>query len=125
MPEPLHAIRFPFAIDTGAGALAQESDYEAYIRQLIRQVLLTAQGERINRPDFGASIRRLVFAPLGSGLENFVQTMVRQALDRWLGRYIRTEQVRVRASGETLFVDIDYLVLAKGEQQFLSMEVTA
>jgi phage baseplate assembly protein W len=57
MPEPLHAIRFPFAIDTGAGALAQESDYEAYIRQLIRQVLLTAQGERINRPDFGAGIR--------------------------------------------------------------------
>jgi hypothetical protein len=62
---------------------------------------------------------------MGSGLENFVQTMVRQALDRWLGRYIRTQEVRVRVSGEILFVDIDYLVLAKGDQQFLSMEVTA
>ena len=116
---------YPPAIDRSLGTIAEQDDYGAYIRTLIIQTIMTAQGERINRPDFGASIRRLVFAPLGSGLENFVQTMVRQALDRWLGRYIRTEQVRVRASGETLFVEIDYLVLAKGEQQFLSMEVTA
>lgn len=116
---------YPFAIDRGVGAIAEQSDYGAYIRALILQTIMTAQGERINRPEFGASIRRLVFAPLGAGLENFVQTMVLQALDRWLGRYIRTEQVRVRVSGEILFVDIDYLVLARGEQQFLSMEVTA
>lgn len=116
---------YPLAIDRNFGAIAEQDDYGAYIRALIIQTIMTAQGERINRPEFGASIRRLVFAPLGSGLENFVQTMVLQALDRWLGRYIRTEQVRVRVSEETLFVDIDYLVLAKGEQQFLSMEVTA
>jgi len=116
---------YPMAIDRPLGTIAEQDDYGAYIRSLIIQTIMTAQGERINRPDFGASIRRLVFAPLGSGLENFVQTMVLQALDRWLGRYIRTEQVSVRVSGETLFVDIDYLVLARGEQQFLSMEVTA
>jgi uncharacterized protein len=116
---------YPMAIDRALGTIGEQDDYGAYIRNLILQTVMTAQGERINRPEFGASIRRLVFAPLGSGLENFVQTMVLQALDRWLGRYIRTEQVRVRVSGETLFVDIDYLVLAKGEQQFLSMEVTA
>ncbi|MFN3389087.1 MAG: GPW/gp25 family protein [Allosphingosinicella sp.] len=116
---------YPFAIDASAGAIAEQDDYGAYVRALILQTVMTAQGERINRPEFGASIRRLVFAPLGAGMENFVQTMVLQALDRWLGRYIRTEEVRVRVAGETLFVDIDYLVLAKGEQQFLTMEVTA
>jgi len=116
---------YPIAIDRAFGAIAEQDDYSAYIRDLILQTIMTAHGERINRPDFGASIRRLVFAPLGSGLENFIQTMVLQALDRWLGRYVRTEQVRVRAVGEALFVDIDYLILAKGEQQFLSMEVTA
>jgi phage baseplate assembly protein W len=116
---------YPMAIDRAFGTIAEQDDYGAYIRNLILQTIMTAQGERINRPEFGASIRRLVFAPLGSGLENFVQTMVLQALDRWLGRYIRTEQVRVRVAGEALLVEIDYLVLAKGEQQFLSMEVTA
>ena len=116
---------YPMAIDRALGTIAEQEDYGAYIRTLIIQTIMTAQGERINRPEFGASIRRLVFAPMGAGLDNFVQTMVLQALDRWLGRYIRTERVQVRISDETLFVDIDYLVLAKGEQQFLSMEVTA
>ena len=54
MTEILHAIKYPFAIDAGGGRAAEESDYEAYIRQLIRQVLMTAPGERINRPSFGA-----------------------------------------------------------------------
>lgn len=121
----LDRFGYPLAIDRALGTIAEQPDYGDYIRDLIIQTIMTAQGERINRPEFGASIRRLVFAPLGSGLENFVQTMVLQALDRWLGRYVRTEQVRVRVSGETLFVDIDYFVIAKGEQQFLTMEVTA
>ena len=42
MTEILHALKYPFAIDAGGGRAAEESDYEAYIRQLIRQVLLTA-----------------------------------------------------------------------------------
>ncbi len=116
---------FPFAIDRGIGTIAEESDYGRYIRALVLQTIMTAQGERINRPEFGASIRRLVFAPLGAGIENFVQALVLQALNRWLPRHIRTEGVRVRVQGERLFVEIDYVVLAQGEQQYLSMEVTA
>ena len=54
MSTTITAIRFPFAINDRLGRLAQENDYEQYIKQLIRQVLFTAQGERINRPDFGA-----------------------------------------------------------------------
>ena len=63
MSIPITAIRFPFAINDRLGRLAQENDYEQYIKQLIRQVLFTAQGERINRPDFGAGGKRLVFTP--------------------------------------------------------------
>jgi uncharacterized protein len=63
MSTPITAIRFPFAINDRLGRLAQENDYEQYIKQLIRQVLFTAQGERINRPDFGAGVKRLVYTP--------------------------------------------------------------
>ena len=43
MAETLHALKYPFAVDGGGGRAAEESDYEAYVRQLIRQVLLTAR----------------------------------------------------------------------------------
>lgn len=118
-------LAYPLAIDRGIGTVAEEGDYGAYIRSLILQVLMTAQGERINRPDFGASLRRLVFAPLGANVETWVQALVLQALNRWLARYVRVEQVRVRVKDTTIQVDLDYTVLAQGEVQFLTMEVTA
>ena len=121
MPAPLHAIHFPFAIDAGAGALAQESDYETYIRQLI---LLTAQGERINRPDFGAGIRKLVFAPASPATASLTQTLVYQALSNWLSSLIRIEQVSVAAVEERINIGVDYTVVAHGERQFLNVEVT-
>ena len=121
---PLHAIRFPFAIDAGAGALAQESDYENYIRQLIRQVLLTAQGERINRPDFGAGIRKLVFAPASPATASLTQALVYEALSNWLSSLIRIEQVSVAAVEERLEIGVDYTIVARGERQFLNVEVT-
>ena len=116
---------FPLAVDRGAGTIAEEADHDKYIKGLILQTLLCAQGERINRGDFGASLRRLVFAPLTAGIESFVQTMVLEALERWLAHLVRTEEIRVRVSGETLTVEVAYLVIAKGEQQFLSIEVTS
>lgn len=118
-------LAYPLAIDRGIGTVAEEGDYGAYIRSLILQVLMTAQGERINRPDFGASLRRLVFAPLGANVETWVQALVLQALNRWLARYVRVEQVTVRVKDTTIQVDLDYTVLAQGEVQFLTMEVTA
>lgn len=118
-------LAYPLAIDRGLGAFAEVGDYGSYLRGLILQVLMTAQGERINRPDFGASIRRLVFAPLGMGIESFVQTLVLDAVNQWLARYVRLEQVKVTVLDTTIQIDIDYTVLAIGETQNLTMEVTA
>ena len=105
-------------------ARAAESDYEAYIRQLIRQVLLTAPGERINRPDFGAGIRRLVFAPNSDATASLTQTLVFEALNNWLGTLIRTDEVTAKANNERLDVTIVYTILARQEQRFLNLEVT-
>jgi phage baseplate assembly protein W len=124
MAEPFHAIRFPFAIDTGSGALAQESDYEAYVRQLIRQVLLTAQGERINRPDFGAGLRKLIFAPNSPATASLAQTLIFEALSNWLAPLIRIEQVTTQAVEERLQIGIDYTLVARAERRFLNVEVT-
>ena len=118
-------LAYPLAIDRGIGTFAEEGDYGAYIRSLILQVVMTAQGERINRPEFGASLRRLVFAPLGANIESLVQTLVLQALDRWLARYVRVERVTVTVSDSAIQIGVDYAVLAQGEVQFLTMEVTA
>src|SRR4051812_6432769 len=91
------AIHHPLSVAAAGGRLRQEADYEAYIRQLIRQVLLTAPGERINRPEFGAGVRRLVFSPLSPASASLAQTTVYQALTTLLGTLIRVENVEATA----------------------------
>lgn len=124
MKTTITAIRFPFAIDDRLGRLAQENNYEQYIKQLIRQVLLTAQGERINRPDFGAGVKRLIFAPNSPATASLTQTLIYQALTTWLGTLIRTDDVKAEADNERLNITIVYTILARQERRFLNLEVT-
>lgn len=124
MTVPIHHLRFPLAVDAAGGRVAREGDEGRYIEQLIRQVLLTAPGERVHRPSFGAGLRRLVFAPLSPATASLTQTLVFQALDNWLGSLIRVDDVRAEARGERLDVNVTYTVLARREQRFLNLEVT-
>lgn len=123
--ESFQAIHHPLAISARSGRLRQETDYEAYIRQLIRQVLLTAPGERINRPEFGAGVRRLVFAPLSTATASLAQTTIYQALNASLDALIRVEDVRAQAiEPGRLDITVTYLLRARGERRFLNVEVT-
>ncbi|MGH6902568.1 MAG: GPW/gp25 family protein [Geminicoccaceae bacterium] len=123
--ELFQGIHHPLAISARSGRLRQETDYEAYIRQLIRQVLLTAPGERINRPEFGAGVRRLVFAPLSPATASLAQTTIYQALTAWLDALIRVEDVRAQATlPGRLDITVTYLLRARGERRFLNVEVT-
>lgn len=122
---PFQAIHHPLSVTSGSGRWRRESDYEAYIQQLIRQVLLTAPGERINRPEFGAGVRRLIFAPLSPATASLAETTILQALDTWLGTLIRVENIRARVSEPgRLDITVSYLLRARGERRFLNVEVT-
>jgi len=116
-------LRFPAGVDRVRGRFAEEADYDAYVRGLIRQVLLTARGERVNRPAFGAGVRRLVFAPLSDASAMLAKTMIYEALDRWLATVIQVETVQARADQEKLEITVVYRVIAHGERRYLNEEV--
>ncbi len=102
-----------------------ERNYERYVRGLIYQVLLTRPGERINRPEFGAGIRALVFAPLSEATATLAQTSIYTALKEWLDAFIQVEDVRVQVTEEsTLTVVVVFLIRATNERRFLNVEVT-
>ena len=76
-------IDFPYHFD--ARGRTAEVDYDAHICDLIEQVLFTAPGERVNRPDFGSGLLRLVFAPNSSELAATTQYLVQGSLQQYLG----------------------------------------
>jgi phage baseplate assembly protein W len=124
MRQSINSIRYPFAIDAGVGRLAEETDYATHVEQLIKQVLFTNPGERINRSDFGCGLRRMVFAPNSDVTASLTQVTVFQALEKWLGTLISVDKVEVKAINEVLEVRIAYILKARQERRYLNLEVT-
>lgn len=120
----MSSLRYPLAVDTSLHATAKEGEGATYVEQLIRQVLFTSLGERVNRPDFGCGIRRMVFAPNSEVAAGLAQVTVYQALSEWLGGWIRVDAVRVSPREERLEVQIAYTLRSVGEQHYLNLAVS-
>jgi phage baseplate assembly protein W len=108
-------LDYPYQFD-GRGRTAATGD-DAHIRDLIEQVLFTAPGERVNRPDFGSGLMRLVFAPNSDELAATTQFLVQGALQQWLGDLIEVETVEVTSEDSTLRVTVQYLVRRSDARQ--------
>jgi hypothetical protein len=96
----------PVGID-GRGRLAVTTP-DDHVRDLIRQVLFTRPGERVNRPDFGCGLQQLVFEPNSFALAAATQFVVEGALQQWLADVIVVERVRIEPRGEILNVEVSY-----------------
>ncbi|MBI2767724.1 MAG: GPW/gp25 family protein [Chloroflexi bacterium] len=107
-------VGYPYTI-SGRGRTATTSD-DAHARDLIEQVLFTAPGERVNRPDFGCGLLQLVFAPNSADLAAATQFLVQGALQQWLGDVLTAEAVTVEANDSSLRVTVQYVLRRTGER---------
>jgi phage baseplate assembly protein W len=102
-------VDFPYHID-GRGRTA-DTGADDHIRDLVEQVLFTAPGERVMRPDFGSGLLALVFEPGGPELVATTQHLVQGALQQELGSLIAVDSVQVTQDEGTLTVSVSYVVL--------------
>src|SRR5712692_66463 len=100
-------IDFPFHFD-GRGRTATTTD-DDHIRDMIEQLLFTNPGERVNRPDFGSGVLRLIFAPNSPELAAALQFTMRAAIQGWLGDVIELQDLAVTSEDAMLTIDIKYL----------------
>jgi phage baseplate assembly protein W len=113
------AMSFPFRVtELGAAAL---SSRRQVVREALEQLLLTIPGERVNRPNFGCGIQRLVFDgtdPLALATAEYVITT---SIRDHLSDLIRLDAVRVTVEEATVLVDILYTVVGTGEESALTI----
>lgn len=108
-------LDYPYHIDShGRSAQTGEDDH---LRDLIEQVLFTAPGERVMRPDFGCGLAQLVFEPNSNTLAATTQMLVQAALLQHLSHLIAVNDVSVEADDSALRVNVNYTVLEDGRIQ--------
>ncbi len=121
-----HDYAFPFRIDPNSGQ-AQQTPYASHVDQMIRQVLLTAPGERVDLPQFGCGLRQLLFAPNSDALQATARLTVQRALNQWLADQVQVINVSV-SSGEDgdysqIVVTVEYLVIETQSKQLTVIQV--
>ncbi|HKM74532.1 MAG TPA: GPW/gp25 family protein [Acetobacteraceae bacterium] len=103
-------VAFPYGFDT-SGRTAAPTDADQHIVDLIEQVLLTAPGERVNRPTFGTGTGQLVFAPNSDALAMAQRALIQGNLQLWLSDLISVQSVQVTNNDATLLVTVVYTVI--------------
>jgi uncharacterized protein len=111
-----HDYAFPFQIAAGSRQ-AERVGYEAHVKQMVVQLLLTSPGERADLPEFGCGLRALIFAGNSDALSATTQMLVQQALGRWLSEHLTVRRVEVLPPEATpeenqIVVRVEYVLVS-------------
>src|SRR5437588_654393 len=108
-------IAYPFRI--GYNGRTGVSNEEQHVRELIKQVLFTMPGERVNQPTFGSGLTQLIFAPNNKEYLSTYQTLIQSALLQWLGNMIRVQSIQITHQDSTIQLILQYVILSTQQQQ--------
>jgi phage baseplate assembly protein W len=107
-------LALPFQI--GGLGTPRTANRTAGARQQLEQLLFTLPGERVNRPDFGCGVQRLVFSGASPEAAAVTEYAVRVAIRRFLSDILSLDAVKVTVDDVTLTVDILYTLVDTGEE---------
>ena len=111
--------RWPISISSQGGvALVHEEDD---IREAILNILQTAPGERVMRPEYGCGIHNLIFAPINARTMGQIMRHIEEGLGRWEPR-IEVADVDVSVDPEhdaRLMIHIRYRIKATHDERSL------
>ena len=102
------------------------SEGEANVREAIRIILLTDQGERLLLPDFGGNLGRYLFEPNTVTTRQLIADRITKALEQWEPR-ILVESVDVEPDpddSQAAIATINYKLVATQVRARVSLSVT-
>jgi phage baseplate assembly protein W len=108
-------LAFPFRV-TGIGP--EIADRSAHVRQVIEQVLFTAPGERVFRPDFGGGVDQLVFEQASTAVTTLARKRLQASLSAALEGEVdpATLDIEVETEADQLRVVVSYELTRVGRR---------
>jgi phage baseplate assembly protein W len=101
-------LAFPLRLGPGnhLAVVTLEND----VRCMIEQILLTAPGERVNRPTFGVGIYAYVFEPNSPLLAAQLRTALEENVYEHLGKNVRIVALDVTSDDDQLHILIQFTI---------------
>lgn len=93
-----HAYGFQYPTNGGSIFEPTYTSYEA-AKTNLRNLLLTAKGERIMQPEFGTGLHELIFEQIGDDFEDRLVDTITESVNFWLP-YINIDEINVELTDE-------------------------
>jgi len=92
-PDIRIGLELPFA-RSSRGLFGQTETTLEQAGHNIKNLLLTAKGERVMQPDFGSDLRSLLFEQADDNIDNDIRETINEAMSTWLP-YINISNVDI------------------------------
>lgn len=116
---------FGFPLRVGPDGRLVWSAGEANVRESLRLILLTGQGERLRRPTLGAGLERFLFEPNTPATWRAIEENIRRSLERWEPR-LKIEAITVGAdpdNAEAALATLAFTLVATGQAGRTSLSI--
>jgi len=76
------------------GHFQQSQTIKEQVYSNVKNLILTAKGERVGQPEFGCNVNRIIFEPISESTGDAIEESVRDAMATWLS-YVTVQNVLV------------------------------
>ena len=104
--------KLPLAVDDVDGTYTLNKTLIETVKQNLKNLLLTAPGERVMEPDFGVGLKKYLFDPSNYGIESDIESRILMQSKRYLP-FIQIEEISfdtAKQSEEILNIHINYII---------------
>ena len=124
-PDTFIGIGFPLGYSNTGIFTQTKTTIEQAIYNL-KNLLLTAKGERLGHPDFGCEVRDLLFEQITTDVQDRVEEKIKESVNTWLP-YLSIDEVVVEQLSNRLNVDVKFSLkndMTAGEAVTVSYAIT-
>jgi len=118
---PNFSPRFPLNL-SNEGSYEYNTTIKQVIRQNLKNLLLTAPGERIMDPEFGVGVRNYLFEANNQTTASRLEISVNSQVKKYMP-FIEVQQFNPTIVENEFVVTIKYFITALGQDDILSVSI--
>ena len=122
----MQAIKFPFSVSNGRTVQATSS-YDEIVRGQVIDALMTNQGDRVFRADYGCDIQAALFDPSDELVRADAATYIKEKLQRFVPRCV-VSTVRIESPDDepgVIYISVVYRTSGYQSEQTLKVPVSS
>ena len=113
----------PLSVNSLYGPYVLATTFNKSAKQNLKMIILTQKGEKLTDIDFGCGLKRFLFESAGTFNEDAVKAEIVSQVNEY-APYIQLHNVLVATQGQTVAVQIKYIILPTNTTAEELFEVT-